>query len=221
MNSVKIEDSWKNILLTEFEKNYWHELTNFVKEEYKTKKIYPKGSNIFKAFELCPLEKTKVVIIGQDPYHGENQANGLCFAVNDGIALPPSLKNIYKEIESDLKIKPQSSGDLSRWAKQGVLLLNSVLSVRAGSPASHSKKGWEEFTDAVIANLSKNKKNVVYILWGKYAQSKGQNIDKENNLILTSAHPSPFSAHMFFGNKHFSKCNKYLRDHGLNVIDWK
>lgn len=220
MNNVKIETSWKKALNNEFEKKYWSDLTEFVKNEYKTKKVCPKGSEIFRAFELCPIEQTKVVIIGQDPYHGENQANGLCFAVNDGIALPPSLKNIYKEIETDLKIKPKNSGNLSRWAKQGVLMLNSVLSVRAGLPASHSKKGWEEFTDAVIASLSKNKKNVVYILWGKYAQNKGQNIDKENNLVLSSAHPSPFSAYMFFGNKHFSKCNAYLKKHNLTEIDW-
>lgn len=221
MKDVNIDPSWKKVLEPEFTKTYWKELADFVRTEYKTKKVYPPAPDIFRAFALCPFDKVKVVIVGQDPYHGAYQANGLSFAVNEGITIPPSLKNIYKEISDDLHTTPLPSGDLSRWAKQGVFLLNSVLSVQAGSPASHSKKGWEEFTNAVIDALNKNKKHVVYLLWGKYAQTKGAVIGRENNLVLTSAHPSPYSATMFFGNHHFSKCNDYLTGHNITPINWQ
>jgi uracil-DNA glycosylase len=220
MKDVNIEKSWKNVLNSEFEKQYWLELTKFVKDEYQTNEIYPHPKNIFRAFDLCPLDKVKVVIVGQDPYHGEKQAIGLSFAVNDGITLPPSLKNIYKEIKNDLGITPNQSGDLSRWASQGVLLLNSVLTVRKDSPASHKGKGWEIFTDAVIKTLSENRNQIVYFLWGNYAKTKGEMVDKTKNLILASGHPSPFSVNLFLGNNHFSKCNKYLQIHGFNPIDW-
>lgn len=220
MKDVKIDPSWKKVLEPEFQKPYWKELTDFIRVEYQTKKVYPPAPNIFHAFDLCPFDKVKVVIVGQDPYHGVNQANGLSFSVNDGITLPPSLKNIYKEISSDMHITPSNSGDLSRWAKQGVLMLNSVLSVLAGNPASHSKKGWEQFTDAVIHALNANKTYAVYMLWGKYAQTKGEVIDRNNNLVLSSAHPSPYSATLFFGNHHFSTCNEYLKLHKLSPIDW-
>lgn len=220
MKDVKIDLSWKAVLEAEFQKPYWQELTEFVRLQYLSGKVYPPAKNIFRAFDLCPLDKVKVVIVGQDPYHGEKQANGLSFAVNDGTTLPPSLKNIYKEIKEDLGISPLSSGDLSRWAKQGVLMLNSVLTVSAGNPASHKDKGWEQFTDAVIKSLNDNRKNIVYLLWGKYAQTKGEVIDKEKNLILTSGHPSPYSAHLFFGNHHFSQCNNYLREHNIETINW-
>lgn len=221
MNDVKIDPSWKATLTPEFSKPYWESLTSFVRDQYKTKKVYPPPKQVFRAFDICPFNKVKVVIIGQDPYHGLGQANGLCFAVNDGVRLPPSLQNIYKEICSDLGIIPMPTGDLSRWAEQGVLLLNSVLTVLANKPASHAGKGWEDFTDAVIASLNSERKNIVYMLWGKYAQNKGAVIDRENNLVLTSAHPSPYSAHMFFGNHHFSRCNEYLEKHGIQPIDWQ
>lgn len=220
MKELNIHESWKNALNSEFKKNYWSELTKFVRAEYQTKEIYPDPKNIFRAFDLCPLDRAKVVIIGQDPYHGERQANGLSFAVNDGVTLPPSLKNIYKEISNDLGIVPGQSGDLSRWASQGVLLLNSVLTVEKDSPASHKGKGWEIFTDAVIKTLSDNKNQTVYLLWGKYAEGKGQIIDKDKNLVLISGHPSPFSVTKFFGNKHFSKCNEYLSKNGTTPINW-
>ncbi len=221
MNGVKIDSSWKKELGEEFGKQYWRELTAFVRSAYVDGAIYPPPKNIFRAFDLCPFEKVKVVIVGQDPYHGKNQANGLCFAVNDGVRLPPSLQNIFKEIHDDLGINPLASGDLSRWAKQGVFMLNSVLTVAAGMPASHSKKGWEVFTDAVISKLNKDRKNIVYMLWGKYAQNKGEVIDKKNNLVLMSGHPSPYSADLFFGRHHFSLANKYLMKHDLTAIDWK
>jgi len=220
MKDVKIDKSWKAVIKSEFEKPYWQELTEFVRQQYLSGKVYPPAKNVFQAFDLCPLDKVKVVIVGQDPYHGAGQANGLSFAVNERITLPPSLKNIYKEIQSDLGITPLSSGDLTRWAKQGVLLLNSVLTVAAGNPTSHKEKGWEKFTDAVIKSLNENRKHIVYLLWGKYAQTKGEVIDRENNLVLTSAHPSPYSAHLFFSNNHFSKCNKYLKEHGIKPINW-
>lgn len=220
MKEVKIDETWKSILKTEFQKPYWEELTNFVRKQYLTSKVYPPAKNIFRAFDLCPINKVKVVIIGQDPYHGEHQANGLSFAVNDGITLPPSLKNIYKEIYNDLGITPLSSGDLSRWASQGVLMLNSVLTVAANMPASHKDKGWEKFTDAAIKLLNQKRKKIVYLLWGKYAQTKGEVINREKNFVLTSGHPSPYSAHLFFGNKHFSQCNNYLDKHGIKIIDW-
>jgi len=223
---VKIEDSWKRVLSEEFEKEYFKTLSDFVRKEYLSGKIYPMPKNIFRAFELCPFDKVKVVIIGQDPYHGERQANGLCFAVSEGVSLPPSLKNIYKEISSDLGIEladlEKKGGDLSRWAEQGVLLLNATLTVKADSPGSHQKRGWEEFTDAVIKKLSDEKSGLVFILWGNYAKSKGAVIDRNKHLVLESAHPSPFSAYNgFFGCKHFSKANKYLKDAGIKEIDWK
>lgn len=221
MKDVKIDSTWKAVLKTEFKKPYWEELTEFVRSQYLSGKVYPPAKNIFRAFDLCPLDSVKVVIVGQDPYHGEKQANGLSFAVNDGITLPPSLKNIYKEIHDDLGITPLSSGDLSRWANQGVLMLNSVLTVAANMPTSHRDKGWEEFTDTVIKILSENRQNIVYLLWGKYAQTKGEVINRGKNLILTSGHPSPYSAHLFFDNHHFSQCNKYLKKNGIKEIDWR
>lgn len=221
MHTVRIHQSWKEALSAEFEKQYWQDLTRFVRAEYAQKKVFPPAGQIFRAFDLCPFEQVKVVILGQDPYHGPKQANGLCFAVNDGVAVPPSLQNIYKEILQDLGIIPVPTGDLTRWATQGVLLLNSVLTVGAHSPASHAKKGWELFTDAAIQALNKRRSHIVYLLWGKYAQTKGALIDRERNLVLSSGHPSPFSAHLFYGNHHFSQCNTYLSQHGLLPIDWQ
>ena len=221
MKEVKIDPTWKKVLKVEFQKLYWEGLTEFVRKQYLSGKVYPLAKNIFRAFDLCPLDKVKVVIVGQDPYHGEKQANGLSFAVNDGITLPPSLKNIFKEIQNDLGIFPLPSGDLSRWASQGVLMLNSVLTVSAGNPASHKEKGWEKFTDAVIKTLNKNHQHIIYLLWGKYAQVKGEVIDREKNLVLISAHPSPYSAQLFFGKHHFSLCNKYLEEHEMKAIDWR
>lgn len=220
MKDVKIDETWKAVLKTEFQKPYWEELTEFVRSQYLSGKVYPSAKNIFRAFDLCPIDQVKVVIVGQDPYHGEKQANGLSFAVNDGITLPPSLKNIYEEIHNDLKITPLSSGNLSRWASQGVLMLNSVLTVAANMPASHKEKGWEKFTDAAIKSLNENRSHIVYMLWGKYAQTKGEVINREKNLVLTSGHPSPYSAHLFFGQHHFSKCNEYLKLHGIKAVDW-
>lgn len=221
MNRVKIEPSWKNVLQEEFEKPYFLSLSEKIRNEYLTKKVFPPAPQVFRAFDLCPIDQVKVVIVGQDPYHGSGQANGLSFAVGDGINIPPSLKNIYKEIKSDLGIDPLPSGDLSRWASQGVLLLNSVLTVLAGSPASHKNLGWETFTDVVMSTLSKNRQNIVYMLWGRYATDKGLIVNRADNLILTSAHPSPYSATAFFGNHHFSRCNEYLKSHGVGEIDWR
>ncbi len=220
MAEVKIEASWKTALESEFTKPYWEALTTFIRHEYTTQVVFPPPRNIFRAFDLCPFASVKVVIVGQDPYHGVRQANGLSFAVNDGVALPPSLKNIYQEIRSDIGITPSSSGDLSRWATQGVLMLNSVLTVLANKPTSHKGKGWEQFTDAVIQALNAKRKHIVYMLWGKYAQTKGMVINTEQNLVLASGHPSPYSANLFFGNHHFSKCNAYLVQHGMTPIDW-
>jgi uracil-DNA glycosylase len=220
MSDVKIDPTWKKVLEVEFGKPYWETLTKSVRNQYGTTTVYPSARNIFRAFDLCPLDKVKVVIVGQDPYHGVSQANGLSFSVNDGISLPPSLQNIYKEIHNDLDITPFPSGDLSRWASQGVLMLNSVLTVLANKPASHSGLGWEQFTDAVIGTLNTHRTHIVYLLWGRYAQGKGEVIDRNKNLALTSAHPSPYSAANFFGNQHFSKCNGYLVKHGLSPIDW-
>lgn len=220
MSVVRIDSSWKKALAPQFNQSYWEELTSYIREEYQTKTVYPPAKNIFRSFDLCPFDKVKVVIVGQDPYHGPRQANGLSFAVNDGMPLPPSLQNIYKEIFNDLGIKPSQSGDLSRWAEQGVLMLNSVLTVLASNPASHAGKGWEQFTDAVIQTLNDNREHIVYLLWGKYAQNKGLVIDREKNLVLTSAHPSPYSATMFFNKHHFSQCNAYLEKHGMTPIDW-
>jgi uracil-DNA glycosylase len=220
--NVKIEESWKSRLQGEFDKEYFIRLSEFVKEEYRTKTIFPPGGLIFNAFELCPFDKAKVVIIGQDPYHGPGQAHGLCFSVRDGFEFPPSLKNIFKEIESDLGYEPVQSGDLSRWASQGVLLLNATLTVRAHMAGSHQKKGWEEFTDSAISALNRERDNLVFFLWGAYAQKKGESIDRHRHLVLESVHPSPLSASRgFFGNKHFSRCNAYLAERKIEPIDWR
>ena len=219
--NVQIENSWKERLADEFEKPYFRELTDFVRQEYKTQVCYPPGNLIFNAFNLCPFDQVKVVIIGQDPYHGPGQAHGLCFSVNDGIPFPPSLQNIFKEIQADLGKEVPVSGNLTRWAEQGVLLLNATLTVRAHQAASHQRHGWEEFTDAVIRKLSMERDHLVFILWGAYAQKKGAVIDRERHLVLTSAHPSPLSAyHGFFGNKHFSLTNAYLEQYGKTPINW-
>lgn len=219
---VKIEQSWKDVLSTEFEKEYFKKLTDFVRGEYLSgKTIYPEPKNIFNAFNLCPLSNVNVVIIGQDPYHEPGQAHGLCFSVEQGTEFPPSLQNIYKEIESDIGHKSITNGDLSAWARQGVLLLNSTLTVQAHIAASHSGKGWETFTDSVIRAVNENRKNVVYLLWGSFAQKKAEFVDAQNNLILKSAHPSPLSAYRgFFGNHHFSQANEYLVQNGKMPIDW-
>ncbi len=221
MSDVKIHPSWKKALAAEFSQDYWQNLTTFVRQEYQSRRIFPPAPAIFRAFDLCPFDQVRVVIVGQDPYHGEKQANGLSFAVNDGVTLPPSLKNIFQEIERDTGVAPLASGDLSRWAKQGVLMLNSVLTVTAGSPASHKGKGWEEFTDAAIAALNKERSGLVYLLWGKYAQSKGEHIDRRANLVLESGHPSPYSAQLFFGHHHFTQANNYLLMQGQTPIDWR
>ena len=220
--NVKIEGSWQNALKDEFEKDYFKDLTDFVRAEYLSgKTIYPAAKNIFNAFNLCPLSKVKVVIIGQDPYHEPGQAHGLCFSVESGVDLPPSLINIYKEIESDIGHKSITNGDLTAWANQGVLLLNSTLTVQAHVAASHAGHGWETFTDAVIRAVAQNRKNVVYMLWGSFAQKKAEMVDKNENLVLCSAHPSPLSAYRgFFGNHHFSRANEYLTQHGKTPIDW-
>ena len=219
--NVQIEESWKKRLMPEFEKDYFIRLTDFVRAEYSSTTIYPPGKLIFNAFNLCPFDQTKVVIIGQDPYHGPGQAHGLCFSVNDGIVFPPSLQNIFKELQSDLGIAIPSSGNLTRWANQGVLLLNATLTVRAHQAGSHQRKGWEDFTDAAIRTLAEQKEHLVFILWGAYAQKKGAFINREKHLVLTSAHPSPLSAYNgFFGNKHFSRANEYLVAHGETPIEW-
>lgn len=218
---VKIETSWKSRLHGEFEKDYFISLTSFVKEEYRRTTIYPPGSLIFNAFNLCPFDKVRAVILGQDPYHGPGQAHGLCFSVKDGVEFPPSLNNIFKEIGSDLGIPVPVSGDLTRWAEQGVLLLNATLTVRAHQAGSHQKKGWEEFTDHVIRVLNNEKEHLVFFLWGAYAQKKGESIDRTRHLVLESVHPSPLSASRgFFGNRHFSRCNEYLSIHGLEPVRW-
>lgn len=221
MKDVRMDPAWKSALHDEFQKSYWNSLTDFVRSEYTKGPVYPPPKDIFRAFDLCPFDKVKVVIVGQDPYHGPRQANGLSFAVHDGIPLPPSLQNIFKEIHNDLGIQTLPSGDLSRWAKQGVLMLNSVLTVLAYKPASHKAKGWEQFTDSVIRALNEKREHIVYMLWGKYAQVKGEIIDRNKNLVLISGHPSPYSANLFFGHHHFSKCNEYLRTNGIEIIDWK
>ena len=222
MVEVNIENSWKEALRNIFDKDYFSDLMKFVKQEYKEKIIYPKACNIFRAFDLCPVEKVSVVIVGQDPYHEENQANGLAFSVNSGEVLPPSLKNIYKGLKLDFGKKfSDRDGDLTHWAEQGVFLINSVLTVRAHQAGSHANCGWEKFTDDVINFLNREKENVVYILWGNYARKKCDIIDRTKNLVLCSAHPSPLSASRgFFNNKFFSKTNNYLRDHGKKEILW-
>ncbi len=210
--------SWNKELIAEFEKPYFQALEAFLDEELKTQMIYPSKSLIFNAFSK--FTDVKVVIIGQDPYHGDGQANGLCFSVNDDVKIPPSLKNIFKEIQKDLGKDMPTSGNLERWAEQGVLLLNAILTVRASKAASHRQKGWEQFTDAVTRLISEKKDNVVFLLWGKYAQQKGEIVDEDKHLILKSAHPSPLSAKHFFGNRHFSQTNQYLQQYGKEPIDW-
>ena len=219
---VKIDASWKKVLQEEFKKPYFELLTRFVKKEYlQNSPIFPPAKLIFNAFDLCPFDQTKVVILGQDPYHGNGQANGLSFSVNPGVAIPPSLINIYKELQDDLKIPSPSNGDLTHWAEQGVLLLNATLTVKAHQAGSHQNKGWEEFTDAAIRALATQKEHLVFILWGAYAQRKGAFIDRKKHLVLTSPHPSPLAAYRgFFGNKHFSKTNKYLEQHQKKPIKW-
>lgn len=218
---VKIATSWKEKLSTEFDKDYFKTLVAFVRQEYSTQKVYPPGGEIFNAFDHCDFDDVRVVIIGQDPYHGAGQANGLCFSVRDGVRVPRSLVNIFKEVEQDLGKPVPPSGDLTRWAKQGVLLLNATLTVRASSPGSHQNKGWEAFTDAVIRTVSDEKENVVFLLWGAYAQRKGDLIDRGKHCVLIAPHPSPFSADRgFFGCRHFSKANEYLRRKGLHEIEW-
>lgn len=219
---VKIESSWKQRLGSEFEKPYFNQLVSYVKDEYKTQAIYPPGPLLFNAFDQCPFDQTKVIIIGQDPYHGIGQANGLCFSVNDGVPFPPSLSNIFKEIKTDLGKSFPENGNLERWAEQGVLLLNSTLTVRANAAGSHQGKGWEQFTDAVIACLNNNKNNLVFMLWGKYAQDKGKVIGSHKHFVLKARHPSPLSANQggWFGTKHFSQANNYLKSNGLVEIDW-
>jgi uracil-DNA glycosylase len=217
---VQIEKGWKDALAEEFGKEYFSTLTDFVKKEYKEGKVYPPAPFIFRAFDLCPFDKVKVVILGQDPYHGAGQAHGLCFSVPEKIQIPPSLQNIYKEIKNDVGGNIPAHGNLENWTRQGVLLLNATLTVRAGTPLSHQGKGWEEFTDAAIKTLSVQKEHLVFILWGNYARQKNKLIDWEKHLILESAHPSPFSASNFFGCKHFSKTNDYLTRHGVEPIKW-
>lgn len=221
MAEVRIAEDWKAVIGEEFSKPYFEELIHFVKQEYATSQVFPAGRNIFRAFDKCPFDKVKVVIIGQDPYHGDGQANGLCFSVNDGVPFPPSLKNIFKEVYDDVGTPIPTSGDLDRWAEQGVLLLNSVLTVKAHNAASHAGHGWEIFTDAVVRAIAERKEGVVYMLWGSYAQRKGAIANPQRNLILHSVHPSPLSSYRgFFGCKHFSKANEYLINHGEQPIVW-
>ena len=220
--NVKIEESWKQHVGDEFDKLYFLDLTNFVRDEYLHHTCYPPGNQIFEAFNLCPFDKVKVVIIGQDPYHEPGQAHGLCFSVNDGVPFPPSLVNIFKEINMDLGTPMPTSGNLARWARQGVLLLNATLTVRAHQAASHQRRGWETFTDAAIEALSRDRNNLVFILWGGYARSKARLIDHTRHLVLESVHPSPLSANRggWFGNHHFSRANAYLVEHGQEAIVW-
>lgn len=218
---VRIAEDWKQILSEEFNKPYFEQLTDFVRAEYASGEVFPKGRDIFRAFDKCPFESLKVVIIGQDPYHGVGQANGLCFSVGDGVPFPPSLQNIFKEVNSDTGAPIPASGNLDRWAEQGVLLLNAVLTVRAHQAASHAGRGWEQFTDAVVRAIATRKQGVVYMLWGSYAQKKGAIADPNNNLILKSVHPSPLSSYRgFFGCRHFSRANEYLASIGKNQIVW-
>lgn len=219
--NVRIEESWLNQLNPEFSTDYYTKLISFVQEEYTHHTVYPPGMEIFKAFDHCTFDQVKVVIIGQDPYHGPGQANGLCFSVADGVRKPPSLQNIFKEIQAEYGVEPPVSGNLDRWAAQGVLLLNATLTVRANTPGSHQNQGWEDFTDAVIRSVSEKKEGVVFLLWGAYAQKKGQIIDQSRHLVLQSAHPSPFAAHKgFFGNNHFKQTNEWLVSRGLEPIAW-
>jgi uracil-DNA glycosylase len=219
--NVNIEQSWKVRLEDGFEKDYFRQWTDFVREEYMKGPVYPPGKLIFNAFNLCPFDRVKVVLIGQDPYHEPGQAQGLCFSVNDGVPFPPSLVNIFKEIKNDIGTDRPASGNLTRWAQQGILLMNATLTVRAHQAASHAGHGWETFTDAVIRLLAEERENLVFLLWGGYAQRKGAFIDRNKHLVLSSVHPSPLSAYNgFFGNKHFSKTNEYLIAHGKTPIIW-
>jgi uracil-DNA glycosylase len=219
--SVKIEESWRKVLQPEFEKPYFQELIAFVRQEYATQTVYPAGNLIFHAFDAAPFDRVKVVILGQDPYHGKGQAHGLSFSVQPGVRTPPSLINIFKELEDDLGTPRPPDGNLDRWAEQGVLLLNATLTVRAATAGSHQKKGWEEFTDAVIRKISEEKEHVVFILWGAYAQKKAELIDQRKHLVLKAAHPSPYAADKgFFGSRPFSKTNQYLQEHGEAPIQW-
>lgn len=219
--NVKIEPQWQTILQPEFDKDYFVRLTDFVRNEYKTRRIFPPGSLIFNAFNLCPYDKVKVVILGQDPYPNEGQAHGLCFSVNENVEFPPSLMNIFKEIQAEFGKPIPKNGNLTRWAEQGVLLLNAILTVQAHLPTSHQGKGWEIFTDAVIRKLATEKEHLVFMLWGNYAQQKGAFIDPNRHLVLKSSHPSPLSANRgFFGNQHFILANQYLKAHGEKEIDW-
>ena len=219
--NVRIDESWRERLQSEFDAPYFAQLTDFVRHEYATTRVYPPGSQMFAAFDACPFDKVKVVILGQDPYHEPGQAHGLCFSVNDGVPFPPSLQNIFKEIHDDIGTPVPMSGDLTRWANQGVLLLNATLTVRAHQAGSHQNKGWEQFTDAVIHRLAQERENLVFILWGSYAQRKGEFIDRSRHLVLQSPHPAPHSAHWgFFGNRHFSRTNEYLTAHGIEPILW-
>ncbi len=221
MSEIRLHPSWKAVLTDEFEKSYFKSLISFVKHEYSTTSVYPPGRLIFSALDHTPFEEVKVVILGQDPYHGVGQANGLCFSVNNGIAIPPSLKNIFAELRDDLGIEPPKSGNLERWANQGVLLLNATLTVRAHEAGSHQNKGWEQFTDAAISALSEQRENVVFMLWGSYAQKKGSIIDRSKHLVLEAPHPSPLSAYRgFLGCRHFSRANTYLKDEGKKEINW-
>jgi uracil-DNA glycosylase len=217
---VKIHPSWKQQLQSEFEQAYFADLVAFIKAEREKYTLYPPGSLYFNAFEQCPFEQVKVVIIGQDPYHGAGQAHGLCFSVNDGVPFPPSLRNIFKEIADDLQLPLPASGNLTRWAQQGVLLLNAILTVRASEAASHRGRGWERFTDAVIQCIAMQKEHVVFLLWGKYAQEKGRIVDPQRHCVLMAGHPSPLSARQFFGCRHFSQTNAYLIEHGQTPIGW-
>lgn len=221
MAEVRIAKSWHDILSEEFSKPYFDELVDFVKSEYATTQVYPKGANIFRAFDKCPFDKLKVVIIGQDPYHGPGQANGLCFSVGEGVPFPPSLQNIFKEVHADTGAAIPETGELERWAEQGVLLLNAVLTVRAHEAASHAGRGWERFTDAVVRAIAERKEGIVYMLWGSYAQKKGAIANPHRNLILRAVHPSPLSAYRgFFGCRHFSQANEYLKSIGKEPIEW-
>ncbi len=223
MTEIQLHHSWKDVLQDEFDKDYMHQLKSFLVQQKKQGiTVYPKGKEIFNALNSTPLDKVKAVIIGQDPYHGPNQAHGLCFSVKKDVKIPPSLRNIYKELHSDCQFEIPNHGNLQTWAAQGVLLLNSVLTVNQAQAGSHQKKGWEIFTDKVIAEINNRKKNVVYLLWGNYAQKKGQHIDQNNNLVLKAIHPSPLSAHRgFFGCRHFSQCNAYLVQNKIEAINWQ
>lgn len=219
--NVKIEDSWREALAAQWDMPYFKALTDFVRAQYAATTVYPPASKIFAAFDACPFNQVKVVIIGQDPYHGPGQANGLCFSVNPGVPFPPSLVNIFKEVAADTGAAVPADGDLSRWARQGVFMLNSVLTVEQGRAASHASRGWETLTDAAISALSERRDNLVFLLWGNYAINKGKLIDRNRHLVLTSVHPSPLSAHRgFFGNRHFSQANAYLQSYNITPIEW-